>query len=300
MVQKSKRRQNAIAAFAIPSVGQTIGVGDWASHEPNAVWYGLPEVLEYSHPEGGTYVRCRVEAFKPDEQSLGYLPLPQRYSEAWVQLCYTVVYWMTQWKAWVNELAQPPRSKEQPPQMVQDCVDNSGARFLQYLVTRRLIIDELLQHPMEKDGSDQLDVFDEYLIRERFNWLWTDFSDIPASKRGSLQLDPAHPENKAMFGRWHLSNLKLALRPPTLDWSDPSLDVPPEMVAPDPSPRQTWLWGTINHFDFQALFEGGRFQPRSVLQKQIASTPHGAPIQVWLHWTPRTAGMNRTSLRFAF
>lgn len=213
MVQKSKRRQNALVAFVIPSVGQTIGVADWASREPNAVWYGLPEVLEYPHPEGGTYTRCRVEAFTADEQLLGYLPLPRRYAEAWVQLCYTVVYWMAQWKAWVNELAQLPRSKEQPPQMVQDCVNNSGARFLQYLVIRRLIVDELLQHPMARDESDQLKVFDEYLIRERFNWLWTDFSEIPVRKRGSLQLDPVHPENKGMFGMWPLSDLKICVGP---------------------------------------------------------------------------------------
>ena len=257
MVKKSNRRKNALSAFVIPSVGQAIGVGDWASREPNEVWYGLPEEGLYSHPNGGKYKRCRIEAFT-GERSLGYLPLPRRYAQAWVQLCYTVVYWRTQWKAWVDELARPPRSQEQPAQMVQDCVNNSGARFLQYLVIRRLIIDELLQHPMAKDGSDELEVFDEYLIRERFNWLWKDFRGIPASKRSSLRLDPVHPKNKGIFGAWQHPTGQaptFALTVLDLDWSDPSLNVPPEMVVPKASPGQSWLRGVINHFDFQAMFE---------------------------------------------
>lgn len=201
MGQKYKRRTNAISAFVIPSAGQTIGVGDWSSREPKAVWYGLPESLEYPHPKGGSYSRCRVEVFQTNGESLGYLPLPARYAGAWVQLCYTVVYWMSQWKAWVAELAKPPRSEEQPPEIIQLCVNNSGARFLQYLLIRRLIVEELLHHHASRDGDDELQVFDEYLIRERFDWLWTDFNDIPVSKRGSLRLDPADPKNKDMFGR---------------------------------------------------------------------------------------------------
>jgi hypothetical protein len=26
------------------------------------------------------------------------------------------------------------------------------------------------------------------------------------------------------------------------------------MIAPRPTPTQTWIWGRINHFDFQASF----------------------------------------------
>ena len=123
MVKKSNCRKNTLLAFVILSVGQAFGVGDWASRELNEVWYGLPEEGLYSHPNGGKYKHCHVKA--------------------WVQLCYTVVYWRTQWKAWVDELAQPPQSQEQPAQMVQDCVNNSGAHFLQYLVIQCLIINDI-------------------------------------------------------------------------------------------------------------------------------------------------------------
>ena len=41
----------------------------------------------------------------------------------------------------------------------------------------------------------------------------------------------------------------------TLDWSDPSLNVPPKMVILKASPGQSWLQGVINNFDFHAMFE---------------------------------------------
>lgn len=258
MAPRFKRRRNAISAFLIPSSGQTMGVGDWSSYEPKAVWYGWPEESEYQHPSGGTYVRCRVEAFGADKETLGYLPLPRRYTDAWVQLCYNVVYWISQWKAWVAEKDRPSRLKNQPAGMAQECADNSGVRLLQYLAIRRLVVEELLQHHMSKDGSDQLRMFDEYLIRERFNWLWTDFEQIPVSKRGPLKLDPVHPANKTKFRECRLSFLSCrAALDETLSPEWTGSGVPQEMLAPAASPGHTWIWGSINHFDVQALFDQG-------------------------------------------
>ena len=169
--------------------------------EPEAVWYGLPIDEEYDHPDGGKYRRCRIEAFNQAGDSLGFLPLPHRYAQAWLQLCYTVVYWMSTWKAWVGELGGPPRVRRQPKKLVRDCVDNSGARFLKYLLARRMIIDELLHHAMSKDEDDELDVFDEFLIRDRFDWLWMEFGDVRESQLSFLRLDPVDPANKSIFGK---------------------------------------------------------------------------------------------------
>ena len=246
MVKKSNSCKNTLSAFVIPSVGQAIGIGDWALCELNEVWYGLPEEGLYSHPHGGKYKHCHIKAFT-GKQSLGYLPLPQRYAEVWVQLCYMLVCWRTQWTAWVDKLAWLPWSQEQPTLC-----------FLQYLVIQHLIINECLQHPMAKDRSNELEVSNKYLIWEWFNWLWKDFRDIPASKCSSFWLDPVHPKNKGIFSAWQHPTGQaptFALTVLTLDWSDPSLNVPPKMVILKASPGQSWLQGVINNFDFHAMFE---------------------------------------------
>ncbi|KAF8121694.1 hypothetical protein EV363DRAFT_1405624 [Boletus edulis] len=119
--------------------------------------------------------------------------------------------------------------------MAEECANNNGARFLHYLVIRRIIVDELLQHRMSKDDSGELRVFDEYLISEQFDWLFVDVDMIPKNQRLPFRLDPVSPDNDRKF-----------------QWSD--REVPDEMMAPAMSPSHTWIWGCINHFDFQAMF----------------------------------------------
>jgi hypothetical protein len=155
-----KRRKTPIAAFQIPSDGHAMKLEYWAARPPQAVRYGLPESKEYPHPSGGTYTRCRVDALT-DEGFLGYVPLPCKYADAWTQLCYTVVYWLSQWQAWVKEMKSEPRVRGQPTSFARDSANNAGARFLQYLIIRRLVIDELLLHQMSQSGDDELALFDE-------------------------------------------------------------------------------------------------------------------------------------------
>lgn len=51
------------------------------------------------------------------------------------------------------------------------------------------------------------------------------------------------------------------------------------MIAPNPSPGQTWIWGKINHFDFQACFDASfldlvRYY-RTKAYRFADDTPHG-------------------------
>ena len=206
------RRTAPISEFLIPSDGHTLNPVDWDAHEQQVVWYGLPFEDEYDHNSGGTYKRCRVEAFRGTMlQPIGYLPLPSRYASAWTQLCYTIVYWLSHWRAWLDEIGKPLRyPKTQPASFVQDTVNNIGARLLQYLIIRRMIMEELLAHTMSKDGTDSLRVFDEFLIRDRFDWLWCDYGDVPKHQEVFLEADPVHPDNHPFFSE-HLPRV-----PPTL------------------------------------------------------------------------------------
>lgn len=194
-----KRRKKTIRVFRISSESHSIRQEDWTSRGPDILWYGMPRVVKLIHPQGGTYTRCQVKVFFDDEDrdSAGYLPLPCRYSAAWIQLCYTIVYWLSTWKAWHAELQK--KDAPVPQRLGRLCYNNSGTRLIKYLNIRRLIVEELLRHKMSKDDSDELDVFDEYLIRDRYDWLWTDIGDIPNEMQYVLGLDPVHPLNDAIF-----------------------------------------------------------------------------------------------------
>jgi hypothetical protein len=76
-----------------------------AKQELEAVWYGFP-IREYNHPDDGKFRQYHMKAFKEEGASLGFLPLPHQYAEAWVQLWYSVIYWMLTWKACVGELGR--------------------------------------------------------------------------------------------------------------------------------------------------------------------------------------------------
>lgn len=196
----SRYRAYAITEFKINSEGFGIRTDDWASREPHAIWYGIPIEAGYSHPGGGTSRWCIVEAFREDGRVVGYVPLPRRYAQAWTQLCYSIVYWMSMWKACLAKLSEPRRSNRQPADMMQKCVENAGCRFAKYLHVRRLIIDELLQHRFSQDDFDQLDVFDEYIIRDRYDCLWTPYRLVSQHAANALLLCPVHPENISAFG----------------------------------------------------------------------------------------------------
>lgn len=230
---------------------------EWNAREADAVWYGLPVEGRYDLPDGRTYARCHVEAFNRKGNILGYVPLPHRYAAAWVQLCYSVVYWMSMWKAWVAELGGAPRVPQQPEGLVQACINNSATRFLKYCLIRRLVVGELLQHSMSPMEDDELDIFDEYLIRDRFDWLWTEMHKIPAGQLRNFRLDPVHAANRATFCKAFVSpspNNTRGLKEHYVAWRNRNLLVPEQMIVPKMAPTQTWMWGQINHFNFQAYF----------------------------------------------
>lgn len=166
-VTKIVNRSVPIRCFKIPLVHQTLHDTAWEDLQPQMRWYGYPEPVEYQHPQGGTYSRSRIEVCTSERELIGYLPLPSRYAAAWNQLGYTIVYELCQWQAWLAELRRPAKEKKAPHAFLRHCANNNGTRFVQHVLARRYIAEELLSHPMSNDGQDQLPIFDKYLIRDR-------------------------------------------------------------------------------------------------------------------------------------
>ena len=170
---------------------------EWEAREQDFVWYGLPIEANFTHPDGTVTTRCVVEVFRNDRRILGYLPVPLRYAEAWTQLCYSVVYWMSAWKACIA--TEGIRAKY-PPEVLQHSIQTTGTYFAKYLHARRLIVQELLRHKFSTTGIDNLAIFDEFILREYHEWLWTERDAIPRNKEAALKKYPTHPSYWETFG----------------------------------------------------------------------------------------------------
>lgn len=151
------------------------------------------------------YKHCRIEAFNSKQESLGYLALPLRYAQGWVQLCYMVVYWLSIWKTWVEEIGKLLHSLNQQECMAEECTNNSSTKFQHYLVIWCLIVNKLLQHHMSKDGSGELQMFDKHLIHKQFNWLFVNIDMILKNQCLPLQLDPVSLDNDRKFCEYPIS-----------------------------------------------------------------------------------------------
>ncbi|KAI9574181.1 hypothetical protein HD554DRAFT_2034357 [Boletus coccyginus] len=85
------------------------------------------------------------------------------------------------------------------------------------------------QHSAQKWSTSQLRKFKEIWKLMLLN--------IPERDQKYLGLDPVHLVNKVVF-----------------TWENQKLLVPKEMIPLEPLPRQAWVWGKINHFNFQKTF----------------------------------------------
>ena len=90
--------------------------------------------------------------------------------------------------------------------MAQVFINNSSTHFMKYLVARLLIINKLLQHPMSKTEDNQLNIFDKFLIWDRWDLLWHDMDELDKDERAYLTLNPIHPDNCRVFSESHHFN----------------------------------------------------------------------------------------------
>jgi hypothetical protein len=120
-------RSAPIERFRIPYVSKSVDKD--TLDNIGSFYYGFPEECQYDHPNGGTYTRCRIEVYmstKGDAEFVGYLPLPNRYREGWIQLCYNIVYRRKQWEAWAQELNRPEQEPKAPVHFLEDCMKSNG------------------------------------------------------------------------------------------------------------------------------------------------------------------------------
>ena len=127
--------------------------------------FQVPALGGYSNYHGVGFNRWRIGVTDSKGKFLGYLPILPRYLEYWVQLCYNVVYRQEQVRIYMEMMRGGPTNRK----ILQDILTQACVELRNYLFCRKAIMQEILEvaHSGE-EGS--LDVFDEYIIRERFDY----------------------------------------------------------------------------------------------------------------------------------
>jgi hypothetical protein len=183
-----------LRAFSIPVNRAEIPLDQW--NRRHHIMYGSPEGSTYKHPTSPGIVEFyAIPAYK-DNVLLGYIPIPPRYLRPWRLLCYAIVQMSTMWKLWGDE-CQRQKAGARKNHMI-TIRQNAGARVTQYMVVRRMVIEELVE--IGFDNPARVHKLDEFMIRYDRDWLFEEFEDV--SREGALYLraDPLGKENKDLFG----------------------------------------------------------------------------------------------------
>jgi hypothetical protein len=154
----------------------------------NFLIFGEPELRSYLAPHGQQIERYCVPVSEHSgngmKRLLGYLPLPKDYLNAWVQLCYNVVYSKEIFTIHM-ELLQDSTQLPTRRKYLANAAASAATQLKYYIYCRRKIIEDIQENASH---SYSLHVFDEYMIKERF-----DYHFIPPKKLVKLPYWDADP-----------------------------------------------------------------------------------------------------------
>ncbi|KAG1764979.1 hypothetical protein EV702DRAFT_1204793 [Suillus placidus] len=220
----SRALPQPIRDFCIPVTKAEPSMDQWVAREPHRIHYGVPELKDYGQLE------ClRVPVMKA-RILLGYVPLPTRYESSWVYLCYCVDYWLAIWKCWDGESKKKQRkTKNTNAKIQQERADliatsrkNSGARFLQAMVARRIVLEECMANGV---SDERIKSLDEFIIRNHRDWLFLEFDELPDDADKYLEADPLHAGNKKLFETGWVDSCPMMLGRADHAWMYDGLDL---------------------------------------------------------------------------
>ena len=108
-----------------------------------------------------------MEVAPPQNNLLGYLPLPTQYLHHWEQLCYTIIYHLCMYKV-LKSLNTDDHA--------QSCACSVSTILKYNLYCHGMIIEEIFL----KKGLEfqRLATFNEYIIKERWDLHWTNLTNV--------------------------------------------------------------------------------------------------------------------------
>jgi hypothetical protein len=143
-------------------------VSDEVLQEKNWLVFERPERNSYRTPDGQSIDRYSVKVFTEDMSDfLGYVPLPAPYHDAWVCLCYNVVFFRNVYRTLMNILDNAQDTHQSYLRFIQESIQSTSAKIRYYVFVRKTLIEELLSC---KGKEWTLPKFNEYIIKERFDY----------------------------------------------------------------------------------------------------------------------------------
>jgi hypothetical protein len=164
------------------------------------ITYSPPEEVDVIDSRTRQTVRtCRVPV-RENRKLIGYIPLPKRYREAWLELSYYIVMYTNVWRLWAEEeeKARRKRQKEKAAILRQ----NTGTHVVQHMHSRLLTVLELVSwsHDTTIPGTERVQTLNEWKVRLARDWFNLTYEELSAADAKFLHADPIRPENRFLFG----------------------------------------------------------------------------------------------------
>jgi hypothetical protein len=195
-LRKSFRLAAPLKDFKIPIVSWRPNSQQLRDFQENRrVTYTVPEPIKISEREWYS-----VTAYDVNNEPLGKFILPLKYYPLWRRLVYGALLQEKMYEAWIE---RTKRLRAKSLNVVQEEEINlkkmAGVRLVQYLIYRRLVLEELMKIRFE-NPEPVLHSLIEFGIRESRDWLFETFESAKKEGARYLHLDPTDPKNEKEFG----------------------------------------------------------------------------------------------------
>lgn len=158
------------------------------------ITYTLPERIEVKGKEW----YC-VSVYGVKAAMLGQFLLPFKYHSLWRRLVYGALLQEKMYKAWIERTRRLKGRRLNAVQEEEINLKNmAGVRLVQYLLYRRLVLEELMGLRFE-NHEPVVHTLIEFGIRESRDWMFETFENAKKEGAKYLRLDPTVQKNEGEF-----------------------------------------------------------------------------------------------------
>jgi hypothetical protein len=196
--KKSARLAAPLKAFKIPVVSWRPNRQEFKDFQRKwRVTYTVPDKIKVHGKQW-----YRVAAYDSKDVLMGVVLLPPKYYPLWRRLVYGALFQEKMYEAWSK---RTQRLKTGNMNAVEKEMlrlkHNAGVRLVQYLLCRRMVLEELMKLRFGNDNNEPvIQTLVEFGIRESRDWMFESFEYAKKQGASYLGLDPTNPKNKKDFG----------------------------------------------------------------------------------------------------
>ena len=197
-IQKPDRLAAPLKRFDIPIVSWHPNSKEFRDFQQKSrVTYTLPQPITINDREF-----FRIAAYDVNDYLLGEFILPIQYYKLWRRLIYGALFQEKMLKAWIERTKRLKKKKLNAVEEEETTLKRvAGVRLVQYLLCRRLVLEELMEIRFDSNPNPVIHSLIEFGIRDSRDWLFEPFENINLKKEGKyLSMDPTSHKNQKLFG----------------------------------------------------------------------------------------------------